>query len=227
MDQGAALIKENFGYSDTLRSVLEGLDAEDWVSPQTVGSYESDGWRIAPFITFGRETPLLERFPVMGEVLQQFECPVTMMVFYQLLPGAKLHPHRDTCAALELGSLRLHVPVRTNPEVEFIVDDAAVPMQEGQLWAMSTSHKHAVYNLGQSDRVHLVLQVEVNQWVRSLLPRRTYRYYLHAIGFGGVVLAKTAGALFSPARLAHYVQIAKTQLAEKRNRGQERVPGGI
>ncbi len=226
MDQGAALIKEDFGYSDELRSVLEGLGAEDWAPIHPDGPYESDGWREALFVAYRQETPLLERFPIMAKILREFRCPVKMMVFYNMLPGAKIHPHRDTSGTLELGFLRFHVPIRTNSQVEFLVDDVAVPMQEGQLWAMNTSHKHAVSNLSDSDRIHLVLEVEVNQWVRSMLPRRTHRYYLHAIGFAGVVLAKTAAALFSPVRLARYGQIAKTQLADKRNRGQERAPGG-
>ncbi len=220
MDQGAALIKEDFGYSDALRSVLEELDAEDWVPTHPDGPYESDEWIVVPFVEFGRETPMMERFPIMAKVLQEFKCPVKMMVYYNMLPGAKIHPHRDTSGALELGYLRFHVPVRTNPQVEFLVDDVAVRMQEGQLWALNTSPRHSVSNLGNSDRVHLVLEVEVNQWVKSVLPRRTYRYYLHAIGFGGVVLAKIAGALFKPARLASYARVAKTRLADRRNRGQ-------
>lgn len=222
MDQGAALIKEDFGYSDDLRAVLEELDAEDWVSANPVGPYAIDGWKLAPFIASGQDNDLIERFPVMAKVLQEFKCPVNMMVFYHMLPGASLHPHRDTCGALELGFLRFHVPIKTSPEVEFLVDDVAVPMQEGQLWAVNTSHKHGVSNLGTSDRVHLMVQVEVNPWVRSVLPRRTHRYYLHAIRLGGVVLAKTTGALFSPERLARYFQIA-TRLA--RNSRPTRSPG--
>ena len=222
MDQGAALIKEDFGYSDALRSVLEELDAEDWVSANPVGPYAIDGWKLASFITSGGESQLIERFPVMAKVLQEFKCPVNMMVFYYMPPGASIHPHRDTCGALELGYLRFHVPIKTSPEVKFLVDDVAVPMQEGQLWALNTSHKHGVFNLGTSDRVHLMVQVEVNQWVRSVLPRRTHRYYLNAIGLGGVVLAKAAGALFTPERLARYFKIA-TGLA--RNSRLMRSPG--
>ncbi len=226
MDQGAALIKEDFGYSNALRSVLDGLDAEDWVPTHPDGPYKSDGWRVVPFVEYGRETPMIERFPVMAKVLQEFKCPVKMMVYYNMFPGAKIHPHRDTSGTLELGFLRFHVPITTNQGVDFLVDNVAVPMQEGQLWALNTSHKHAVSNLGNSERVHLVLEVEVNQWVRSVLPRRTYRYYLHVIGFGGVVLAKTAGALFRPAQFANYLRTAKARLAYRRNRGREKVEGG-
>lgn len=162
MDQGAALIKKDFGYSDALRSVLEQLGAEDWVPTHPDGPYESDGWKVVPFVEFGRETPMMERFPVMAKVLQEFKCPVKMMVYYNMLPGAKIHPHRDTSGTLELGFLRFHVPIRTNEQVDFRVDNVAVPMREGQLWALNTSHKHAVSNLSNSDRVHLVLEVEVN-----------------------------------------------------------------
>jgi hypothetical protein len=209
MDRGAALIKEDFGYSDDLRTVLDELDEEDWVSANPVGPYAIDGWRLAPFVQYRRETPLMERFPVMAKVRQEFKCPVKMMFYYHVLPGANVHPHRDTCGALELGFLRFHVPIKSSPEVEFLVDDVAVPMQEGQLWALNTSHKHGVSNRGTSDRIHLMVEVEVNQWVRSVLPRRTHRYYLNAIGLGGVVLAKAGAALFVPERRARYIDIAK------------------
>jgi Aspartyl/Asparaginyl beta-hydroxylase len=53
--------------------------------------------------------------------------------------------------------LRLHIPVITNPSVEFTCDGRTVHMKAGECWAFDSFCLHNVRNLGTEKRIHLVL----------------------------------------------------------------------
>jgi hypothetical protein len=53
--------------------------------------------------------------------------------------------------------VRLHIPVITNPKVEFTCDGRTVHMKAGECWAFDSFCLHNVRNLGTEKRVHLVL----------------------------------------------------------------------
>ena len=53
--------------------------------------------------------------------------------------------------------LRLHIPVITNPKVEFTCDGQTEHMKAGECWAFDSFCLHNVRNLGTEKRVHLVL----------------------------------------------------------------------
>jgi quercetin dioxygenase-like cupin family protein len=69
----------------------------------------------------------------------------------------------------EDGVIRLHIPVTTNPEVEFYLNDERIEMKTGELWYLDFSQKHRVENRGTADRIHLVVDCKVNDWLRELI----------------------------------------------------------
>ena len=64
--------------------------------------------------------------------------------------------------------VRVHVPVTTNPEVEFQVNGSRVVLAAGSAWYLRLSDPHSVANRGSADRVHLVVDADVNGWVEAL-----------------------------------------------------------
>jgi len=53
---------------------------------------------------------------------------------------------------------RVHIPIQTNSEVEFVVADERVNMQVGEMWEINNSEKlHGVFNNGNTDRIHLMI----------------------------------------------------------------------
>lgn len=52
--------------------------------------------------------------------------------------------------------IRLHIPVLTNPDVDFTCGDQTVNMAPGEAWVFDTFRKHHVHNRGSGQRVHLV-----------------------------------------------------------------------
>ncbi|MBB4817412.1 hypothetical protein HNP29_000769 [Pseudomonas alcaligenes] len=83
--------------------------------------------------------------------------------------GARIHEHRDYDLGQPGADLRLHVPLLSPPEVEFLVEGLRVPMQPGQCWFIDLSRPHRVDNYGTSERVHLVLDCRPDDWLLKLV----------------------------------------------------------
>jgi hypothetical protein len=93
-----------------------------------------------------------------------------------LKPGADITPHRDYGEqrySLHRGHIRVHIPVRTHPEVYFFIGGKRIPMTAGSAWYTNVCNLHAVRNLSTIHRVHLVLDMKVNDWVLGFFGPQT------------------------------------------------------
>lgn len=115
------------------------------------------------------DTPLLERCGYIREVLDTLRCPTQAVRFLRLKAGSVIKEHRDHELGFEDGEVRLHIPVITNPDVEFILSGARVVMGEGECWYLNVNQPHRVANRGIADRIHLVIDCVVNDWLREQL----------------------------------------------------------
>lgn len=52
---------------------------------------------------------------------------------------------------------RLHIPLTTNPDVVFSVGGVFKHMSVGEIWEINNTIHHGVHNLGNCDRIHLVV----------------------------------------------------------------------
>ena len=150
--------------------------------------YEGD-WSVVPLRSVGgrsdqiypdptatnkyADTPLLDRCPYVREVLTSLECQLQAVRFLRLKAGSVIKEHMDYNLSLEDGELRLHIPVTTNPEVEFVLDGHRIVMNPGELWYCNFNLPHRVTNHGSTDRIHLVIDCFVNDWVRMLIEDAT------------------------------------------------------
>jgi hypothetical protein len=115
------------------------------------------------------DTPILGRCPYLGEVLAAFLCPVKSARFLKLGPGASILEHSDYDLGLDHGEARVHIPVATNPSVEFMLDGGRVTLREGEVWYLDLNRPHSVRNRGTTARVHLVIDCIANDWFHSQL----------------------------------------------------------
>lgn len=114
------------------------------------------------------DTPLLARCPAVREVLDTLHCRATSVRFLKVTPGSRILEHKDYDLGFADGEVRLHVPILTNPEVHFYVNGRRIPLQAGECWYMDFNRLHRVENGGTTDRVHLVMDCQVNDWLREL-----------------------------------------------------------
>src|ERR1043166_1474431 len=167
-----------------LRSELNEIGAREW-APHYNQQYYEGGWSGVALRSVGgaasqlfpdparrrpyADTPLLGRCRYFGEVLRVFECPLEAVRLLRLGAGSRIREHRDFDLGLRYGVVRVHVPVLTNPGVEFFLGGERVEMAEGESWYLDLSLPHRVENGGPTDRVHLVIDCVVNDWVKGVI----------------------------------------------------------
>lgn len=165
-----------------LRRDLDVLSATPWTAHFVRQNYDGD-WSAIPLRCMAGEThpirmiysdpvatdfvdtPFLEPCPYFREVIAAFACPVRSVRLMRLTPGSVIKEHTDIDMGVESGSVRIHVPVTTSPDVEFLLNRTRVDMKEGQAWYLRLGDPHAVANRGTADRVHLVLDLFANDWL--------------------------------------------------------------
>ena len=115
------------------------------------------------------DTPYLERALHLRAIIAQFACTVLSTRLMRLTPGSTILEHSDHDLDAALGRARLHVPLTTNDDVMFLLNHVAVDMAPGSVWYLRLADPHSVHNGGATDRVHLVIDVLVNDWVVAQL----------------------------------------------------------
>jgi quercetin dioxygenase-like cupin family protein len=114
------------------------------------------------------ETPLMKECPSFKELLDYFKFPILSVRLLRLEVGAEIKPHTDHELGYEDGQFRLHIPIVTNPEIEFILDGERLTMLPGECWYTNVNFVHSVANRGAIDRVHLVIDGVRNEWTDEL-----------------------------------------------------------
>lgn len=112
---------------------------------------------------FTPNSRLLE-LPYFHEVYKTFDCEKETFRVHELLPGAVINRHHDVGLNYENGSLRLHIPIITNPEVKMIVNGEHIKMLPGEVWYLDFDLPHEVTNHSSQSRVHLIMDCLSNEW---------------------------------------------------------------
>ena len=168
-----------------LQSDLRQLSAEDWTPHFNRNYYEGEWKGLSLYSTTGQtkqlstlpndtriaiETPILARCPHLQQALSEFKCQFNFVRLLSLGPGAKIREHSDYFLGPEDGILRIHAPITTDSRVEFFVNHQTVVMQEGEAWYINFNLSHSVNNCSDKDRVHLIVDCKVNDWLIGMIP---------------------------------------------------------
>jgi len=169
-----------------LAADLDRFDEGDWVRHPVHQNYEG-GWSALPLrapageshpirlvyadpvATEFVDTPLLERAPHLRAAVDRFRAPLKNVRLMRLTPGSRIKEHCDPDIDAEQGWTRLHIPILTGDHVEFLVNRRPVAMTPGSCWYLRLADPHAVSNRGRDDRIHLVVDAEMNDWLAAQL----------------------------------------------------------
>jgi mannose-6-phosphate isomerase-like protein (cupin superfamily) len=113
------------------------------------------------------DTELMRACPGIGAALARLRCPLRAVRLLRLAAGSAIREHRDDDLRFEDGEARLHIPLVTSPAVEFYVDGQRVMMEAGECWYLDFSRPHRVANRGDRERIHLVVDCSVNEWLTA------------------------------------------------------------
>lgn len=114
------------------------------------------------------DTELMKSCPALQTIINEFKCEKLGIRLLKLEAGAVIHAHSDRDLYFEEGEIRLHIPIKTNELVEFFLEDEQIKMKEGECWYMNLALLHNINNKSKYDRVHLVMDCVVNDWVKNL-----------------------------------------------------------
>lgn len=167
-----------------MREDLLHLAPSDWTEHFVKQNYEGS-WSICPLrgtanathpvmmiysdpaCTEFEDTPFLQKLMYLSGILSSFCCPLLSARLMKLPPGSLIKEHRDYDLAIELGTARIHIPVQTNDLVIFKLNGTRVILNEGECWYLRLRDPHSVENRGKTERIHLVIDVIVNDWLKS------------------------------------------------------------
>jgi hypothetical protein len=176
--------------ADLLARDLDGLSAVGWIRHFVPQNYDGD-WSVIPLrgkagakhpvamiysdptCTDFADTPMLAACPYFRQVLDTFQAPLRAVRLMRLTPGSVIKEHTDLNLSFEEGTVRIHVPVATNADVAFYLNRSRVVLDAGSAWYLRLSDPHSVANRGTTDRVHMVIDAEVNDWVANILKTAT------------------------------------------------------
>ena len=165
---------------------LQGLNTVAWIAHFVPQNYEGD-WSVIPLrgkagathpvmMIYSdpachefEDTPMLAACPYYREVLATFKAPLRAVRLMRLTAGSVIKEHADYDLSFEDGTVRFHIPVMTNPGVEFCLNRERVVLEAGSCWYLRLADPHSVANNGATDRVHMVIDAEVNDWVGEVL----------------------------------------------------------
>ena len=165
-----------------LKSCLQAYTQEDWLLHYNTRDYDGD-WRIIAlksvagdkykiFSPFEIQEPTqytehMNKAPYFKEVLDTLQCEKTTVRLMRLKPGARIKEHSDYNLSVNDTELRLHIPISTNPQMEFYLNKERIYLGEGECWYLNFNLLHSLYNGGATPRVHLVVDCVVNDWLKS------------------------------------------------------------
>jgi Aspartyl/Asparaginyl beta-hydroxylase len=117
-----------------------------------------------------QETEELKLAPYLRQILSELKCPKEVVRILFLPPGGHIKDHFDFHTSFQFGLLRLHIPILTHPDVAFVIAGQRMSWNAGELWYGDFSKIHSVKNDSQIVRVHMVIDVQINDFVLGLFP---------------------------------------------------------
>lgn len=171
----------SFDIEQMQKEVL-AFDEQRWIPHFNKGYYSGD-WSAIPFRSPNgdpnrifpdptgtmeyKNTSHLEECPYIAGVIDSFQCDKTAIRLLRLKAGSVIKEHSDYDLSYEDGEVRLHIPITTNPFMEFNLNKQRIVMNEGECWYLNFNLPHSVSNLGDTNRIHLVMDCMVNEWLRG------------------------------------------------------------
>jgi hypothetical protein len=99
--------------------------------------------------------------PIIESLEKLHNGKVGKAVFINLPPFKNVDKHKDAGGYLE-SVRRHHIPIATNERVSFVIDGERKFMRVGEIWEVNNNKVHQVWNEGDTDRVHLLIDIIPN-----------------------------------------------------------------
>jgi hypothetical protein len=132
------------------------------------------------------KTKALANCPYFEKVIDTFKCEKRGVRLLSLDPGGIILEHHDSNESVDFGYARVHIPIVSDPRIISVLARRHYYWRPGEVWYGDYTFPHHVRNPTEITRVHLMLDLRVNDWVLSMFPlgylrqaklRHLYRRY--------------------------------------------------
>jgi hypothetical protein len=176
-----------FNHNKLLKD-LQCVKNDEWISHPNTQAYDGS-WLITSLTSTDgdtkniialenqtyKNTPLLQRTSYIKDVIDMFKTKVESVRFMKLSSHSIIKEHCDKGSGFEEGYARLHIPIKTNDDVEFILNGDVKKMQPAKCYYIDAHNPHSVINNGDSERVHLLIDVVVNDWLEDIFVKNGFK----------------------------------------------------
>ena len=149
------------------------------------GDDHAGGWKSVSLISFGGDpfeskvvpgkepmkTSALQLASYIESVLDSFKFEKQRVRMMQLLPGETILWHADPTESIDISIARIHIPLVTNSDVAFQLSHEDCQWRAGEVWYGDFSFPHRVHNGGEKARIHLVIDVHVDENLLDIFPQ--------------------------------------------------------
>jgi hypothetical protein len=163
--------------TEALRAAVARLPGQAWLSHADTGCHEGDWSGVA---LLSHDDAALPRAPDRGPAtptaycdafwqsqLARLETDLRSARVVRLRAAGCMREHRDHGLGLPDADRRIHVPIVTDADVDFLLDGRRIPMQAGECWFLDLSRPHRVENHGGGARVDLVIDCARSTWLAA------------------------------------------------------------
>jgi quercetin dioxygenase-like cupin family protein len=105
---------------------------------------------------------------IARDLEKELDGTMGQVLFIKLEAGKAIGEHEDDGSYLYRAA-RHHIPIITNPGVNFIIDGESKHVPEGECWEINNNKLHAVENNGKEDRIHLLIDIVPNKYIKAAL----------------------------------------------------------
>jgi len=135
--------------------------------PPPTNDYADGSW------TDWLDTSMLKNSPYLNKIVDTFKAHtnVTLVRLLRLAPKGVVKEHTDPTLGLEIEKsvIRLTIPIYTNDQVEFYLNNEIVPMKAGECWYLRLTDPHKIINSSDLERINLTIDMIPKEWVKSMI----------------------------------------------------------
>lgn len=125
-----------------------------------------------------KDTIVLKECHYFKEITDLFLCNKEAIRLMKLPPGANVNTHTDYNCGYEDDLFRIHIPIITNDDVYFVLNNKRLIMNPGKAVYTNVNLPHSVANKGETNRIHLVMDCIRNEWSDALFKSLGYNFDL-------------------------------------------------
>lgn len=161
--------------------ILEVMNITD-EQTQQYKDYQNGGWDTLTLMGATKDpydTSIRDCTPVATSLLSKMHFTKTFLeslnLDYMWVRVAKLNSkaflweHVDYTELNKEKHIRLHVPLFTNINARIVLPNNDVFMSKGYIWKLIPTERHAVYNNGNTSRIHLIIDCYDSPEIRKLI----------------------------------------------------------